>query len=172
MLVQEGKERLRVTATFGTLDQAEGRTLVADGPPALPGPDECVDPLGGKPLEGVSITERLEFRFAEMPAWWQGTPSDQASMEFWMRFRDGRQADLDALPMLLDAAPPAVLAIGEFASSTLELTAHLLGRPAPGWLACRATTRHLINGYHEEDFEIWDSAGALVAQGRQFALLP
>jgi len=30
----------------------------------------------------------------------------------------------------------------------------------------------VIEGYHEEDFEIWDSTGALVAQGRQLAILP
>ena len=30
----------------------------------------------------------------------------------------------------------------------------------------------MIGGYHEEDFEIWDSEGRLVAQSRQFALLP
>jgi Thioesterase-like superfamily len=43
--------------------------------------------------------------------------------------------------------------------------------PAPGWLACRATTRFVSNGYHEEDFEVWDSAGTLVAQSRQLALI-
>ena len=172
VLSQEGKERLRATATFGTLDQADGRTLVTGEPPALPDPDDCVDPLGGTSLDGVSITERMEFRFPEMPGWWQGRPAEQAAIEFWMRFRDGRHADLDALPLLLDAAPPAVLAVGEFASATLELTAHIRARPAPGWLACRATTRHLVNGYHEEDFEIWDAKGVLVAQGRQLAMLP
>src|SRR5690349_24299806 len=27
------------------------------------------------------------------------------------------------------------------------------------------------SGYHEEDFEVWDSAGTLVAQSRQLALI-
>lgn len=41
-----------------------------------------------------------------------------------------------------------------------------------GWPACRASTRHVIDGYHDEDFEIWDATGQLVAQSRQLALLP
>lgn len=171
-LSQEGKERLRVTATFGDLEQAGGRTLLVNKAPDLPAPEDCVDPLNGEGLPGVSITERVEYRFAEMPGWWQGKPIDVPSMEFWMRFKDGRDPDLVSLPTLVDAAPPAVLAVGEFASSTLELTVHLRAKPAPGWVACRASTRHLVGGYHEEDFEIWDSRGVLVAQARQFAMLP
>jgi Acyl-CoA thioesterase C-terminal domain len=49
---------------------------------------------------------------------------------------------------------------------------HLGAHPGPGWLACRAQTRHVIGGYHEEDFEIWDTTGKLVVQSRQLALLP
>ena len=62
--------------------------------------------------------------------------------------------------------------IGEPGSSTVELTVHVRARPAPGWLACRVATRYVTSGYHEEDFEIWDSGGTLVAQSRQLALLP
>lgn len=54
---------------------------------------------------------------------------------------------------------------------TLELTVHLRDHPAPGWLACRNATRHVIDGLYEEDVEIWDSRGALVAQSRQLAIL-
>ena len=57
-------------------------------------------------------------------------------------------------------------------SSTLELTVHVRAHPAPGWLACRARTRYVMRGYHEEDFEMWDSTGALGAQSRQLAVLP
>jgi acyl-CoA thioesterase len=92
-------------------------------------------------------------------------------MTFWLRFKDGRPPDSLALVAMVDAAYPAVLEIGEPASSTVQLTVHVRARPVPGWLACRVTTRHVIGGYHEEDFEIWDADGKLVAQSRQLALL-
>ncbi len=56
-------------------------------------------------------------------------------------------------------------------STTIQLTVQLRARPAPGWLACRALARFVRGGYHEEDFEVWDSAGTLAAQSRQLAML-
>ncbi|MFS2293679.1 MAG: thioesterase family protein [Actinomadura sp.] len=56
-------------------------------------------------------------------------------------------------------------------STTLEATVHVRRRPAPGWLACRAATRHITGALCEEDMDIWDSAGNLVAQSRQLTLL-
>ncbi|MFD0852539.1 thioesterase family protein, partial [Actinomadura adrarensis] len=50
-------------------------------------------------------------------------------------------------------------------------TAHVRCRPASGWLACRVGTRYITGGMCEEDMEIWDSAGHLVAQSRQLTLL-
>jgi acyl-CoA thioesterase len=123
-------------------------------------------------MAGLPITDRVEYRAAAIPGWMRGKPSGDPGMEFWMRFRDGREADVLALALLVDAAYPAVMEIGATGSSTLELTLHVRAHPAPGWLACRARTRYVINGYHEEDFEIWDSTGTLVAQSRQLALLP
>jgi acyl-CoA thioesterase len=93
-------------------------------------------------------------------------------MSLWLRFKDGRDADSLALAMLVDAAWPAVMEIGAAGSVTVEMTVHVRARPVPGWLACRVSTRYVIGGYHEEDFEIWDAAGTLVAQSRQLALLP
>jgi hypothetical protein len=87
-----------------------------------------------------------------------------------MRFADGRPADALTLPFIVDAAPPAVLELG-VSSTTIELTVHVRARPAPGWLACRTSTRFVSGGYHEEDFEAWDSTGVLVAQSRQLALV-
>ncbi len=174
-LLQGGQELVRVTASFADLSQASGPTVVAAGAPELPAPEDCADLFGVLPAEpdltAPGITGRLECRVPRLPGWRQGTPSGRAEAEFWMRLAGGRQPDTLALPGLVDMAAPAVFELGHYFSTTIELSVHVRARPAPGWLACRASTRYLIEGYHEEDFEIWDSAGALVAQSRQLALL-
>ena len=170
-LLQGGKEAVRLVATFGRLD-GEGRTALFNAPPDLPPPDQTPDVIDGGVMPGISITERVEYRMPQPPGWTRGEPGGDPSVEFWMRFRESRDADPIALAALVDAAAPAVLDLGAHGSATIELTVHVRARPAPGWLACRAYTRHVIGGYHEEDFEIWDSEGRLVAQSRQFALLP
>ena len=170
-LFQNDREAVRVVANFADVGAAAGRTEVLGEPPKLPDPEDCVDVMEGMSIPGLTIAERFTYRFAERPGWSQGTPSGNPTMEFWMSFADGREPDSFCLPSLLDAAAPAVVELGEYASSTIELTAHLRARPAPGWLACRVSTRYLMDGYHEEDFEIWDSKSTLVAQGRQLALL-
>ena len=185
-LTQDGKDVVRVTAAFARLGGAgqdgagqegtgqegtgqDGPVFLDGAPPALPPPAECAGvPVGSFGL--ASIAERIEFRSAELPGWFRGQPSGRPASEFWMRFADGREADLLSLPLLVDSTAPSVLELGA-GSTTIQLTVHLRARPAPGWLACRATTRFVSNGYHEEDFEVWDSAGTLVAQSRQLALV-
>ena len=168
ILAQDGKDVLRAATAFARLGQ-DGRVFLGSAPPDLPPPEDCLRlPAGGDGLP--AIAERIEFRGVELPGWFRGEPTGQPSSEFWMRFADGRDADLLALPLLVDANPPPVLELG-VSTTTIQLTVHLRAQPAPGWLACRATTRFVGGGYHEEDFEIWDSAGTLVAQSRQLALL-
>jgi acyl-CoA thioesterase len=170
-------------ASAGAGAGQDGLVFLDGTPPALPPPAECVGvPVGSfglaMPSRGglggssprASIAERIEFRSAELPGWFLGHPSGRPASEFWMRFADGREADLLSLLLLVDSTAPSVLELGA-GSVTIQLTVHLRARPAPGWLACRATTRFVSNGYHEEDFEVWDSAGTLVAQSRQLALI-
>jgi acyl-CoA thioesterase len=165
-LLQEGKEVLRVTTAFADLSAATPQ-YAGGTPPKLPAPEDCLR-LGG--IAAISLAERFEYRAPAAPGWMTGSPSGDPFAEFWMRFADGRPADTMTLPLIVDAAPPAVLELG-MSSTTIELTVHVRARPAPGWLACRTSTRFVSGGYHEEDFEVWDSAGALVAQSRQLALV-
>jgi acyl-CoA thioesterase len=169
-LSRGGKEHIRTTAAFNHLDHNEP-SFLATSPPQLPPPDDCLSyPARDSTISPPAIAERVELRVAELPGWMRGQPSGNPAVEFWLRFTDGRNADLITLPLLVDAAPPAALELGAI-STTVELTVHLRARPAPGWLACRAVTRYVSGGYHEEDFEIWDSAGILVAQSRQLCLI-
>lgn len=170
-LLQNGKEIVRIVSTFCDLDGSDGRTLVLNEAPNLPPAEDLIDPLADTSIPGVTIADRVEYRMTELPGWFQGRPNGQPHAEIWARFREPREPDLTSLPLFVDAAAPAVLELGEPGSFTLEMTVHLRARPAPGWLACRIATRHVIDGYHEEDFEIWDSQGNLVAQSRQLALL-
>jgi acyl-CoA thioesterase len=170
-LVQNDKEVVRTIATFAEVG-GEGRTVMFGAPPELPPPDECVDPMGSVSLPGLTIADRVEFRLRAAPGWMSGTPTNNPVYDFWLRFKDGRPPDTTSLVLLVDSAAPAILELGEMTSTTVELTTHIRGRPAPGWLACRHQTRFVSAGYHEEDSEIWDSQGNLVAQARQLALLP
>ena len=52
---------------------------------------------------------------------------------------------------------------------TLELTVHLRKHPKPGWLRAVFQTRVLRDGLLEEDGELWDADGDLVAMSRQLA---
>jgi acyl-CoA thioesterase len=168
-LSQSGREIVRATAAFSTLGSTGGPEFHGTKAPDLPPPEDCVAPDISMVPE-VSIARRVEYRAPTLPGWVTGSPSGTPLGEFWMRFRDGREPDVWSLPLFVDAAPPAVMELGVM-STTLELTVHVRARPAPGWLACRVSTKFLTGGYHEEDFEIWDSAGSLVAQSRQLALV-
>jgi acyl-CoA thioesterase len=175
-LVQDGVERMRVVATFADLAASSGRTEVRNAAPDLPPPHECLGVATREQVPGLTLADRLEFRYVELPGWRTGTPRGRLTDEFWMRFApapDGTERDADplALAALVDMATPPVIDLGERGSTTVELTVHVRGLPAPGWLACRASTRHVIEGFHEEDFEIWDGSGRLVAQSRQLAVL-
>jgi acyl-coenzyme A thioesterase PaaI-like protein len=170
-MLQEGKEILRVTGTFTDLAKADGRTVELGAPPDLPDPEGLASVVSGMTIPGATILDQVECRMPEKPGWMLGHPSGDPRWDYWMGFSQPRDPDLVALSFLVDAVAPLVFDIGASSSTTIELTVHLRAHPAPGWLACRGVTRHVTAGYHEEDIEMWDSAGNLVAQSRQLALL-
>ena len=96
----------------------------------------------------------------------------EARIEGWTRFADGRPPDVTSLMLFADAFPPAVL--DRYPASwvpTLQYTVYVRARPGPGWLQGSFRTRSMVGGLLEEDGELFDSAGHLVALSRQLALL-
>lgn len=173
-LCRDGKEVLRATAAYTDLAAAAargGRSYASIKPPDLPPPAQC-QVLRRAANPPITFAERIEHRVTELPGWVTRTPpSGSPVYEGWMRFADGREPDLLSLPLFVDAVAPAALELGLRRMTTVELTVYLRARPAPGWLAYRTLTRYLADGYFEEDAEVWDSAGRLVAQSRQLALV-
>jgi acyl-CoA thioesterase len=174
-LIQNGKEKIQVLATYGDLTTVEGPTVVNGAPPDLPTPDDCLY-RSAETDTGAMFSEmilRTDLRLHPDTGWIRGKPSGSANLRGWTKFSDGREPDVWSLPLFADALPPAVFELleGSLWVPTIELTVHVRAIPAPGWLRASMTTRFLMDGYFEEDGEIWDSTGRLVALSRQLGML-
>lgn len=169
-----GAERplVELLGSFADIDEVEGPVRVDATPPELPPPDACValTPQAGAPPLMARVDLRLH---PEDAGFAQGTPTGRPLFRGWLRFRN-EPVDAFGLILAADAFPPTVfnanLPIGW--TPTVEMTAHVRGVPEPGWLRCRFSTRFITGGMLEEDGEIWDDSGRLVAQSRQLALTP
>ncbi len=169
-LVSEGKECFRVTATFGDLEAMEGPTLETGSPPPMPAP-EAIAPRFGAP-DGSTFGHRVDLRFAPGSVPFLDGARGPMELGGWIRLIDERPVDARVLLLFADAFPPPALNGVEQRVwvPTIELTVHVRRRPAPGWVRAWFRTRFLIEGRLEEDGELWDADGRLVALSRQYAL--
>ena len=169
---------MALLGTFGDQsdpDAADASVIDAE-PPDLPPIADC--PRGGPPPgAGESgFVDRVIGRYHPADIGFRAErPSGTALMRGWFEFGDGSAIDAFGLLAALDAFAPVCFNRPEFPmgwAPTLELTAHIRERPAPGPLRLRFRSRFIQNGMFEEDGEAWDSRGVLVAQSRQLALIP
>ncbi|WP_225448147.1 thioesterase family protein [Streptacidiphilus sp. P02-A3a] len=169
-------ERLRVLASYGDLAAAEGEVRTSAAPPLMPPPDQCISTEHAPPqfLAQADLLHRLDLRLDPASVGWAlGEPSGEGRIQGWLRLADGRLPDPLMLLLAVDALPPVTFDLGLFGwTPTIELTAHVRARPVPGWLRVVHSTRNLAGGYLEEDAEVWDESGRLVAQSRQLAAVP
>lgn len=170
-------ERVRALATYGDLAGLPDDVRTTAAPPDLPPVEECVSSSEAQPSEALAQTgflDRIDLRLDPSCAGWAvGEPSGRGVLQGWLRLADGREPDPLSLLLAADAFPPVAFDLGMVGwTPTLELTVHVRGRPAPGWLRVRVSTVNVAGGLLEEDAEVWDSAGRLVAQSRQLARLP
>jgi hypothetical protein len=169
-------DRISVLATYGDLGRIDGDVRTTAQPPALPPPEECLlSSLAPQEVKDfVPMLDRFALRVD--PACTGavfGTPSGSSAIQAWFELVDHRPIDPIALLTVVDILPPTTFEMGLPGwAPTLELTVHVRATPAPGLLRVRHETRNFAGGFFEEDCEVWDAAGRLVAQSRQLALAP
>ncbi|HVE63782.1 MAG TPA: thioesterase family protein [Mycobacteriales bacterium] len=137
-------------------------------PDALPPPPP---PPPGVPVP--PIAHRLDYRPVAQKPLFSGAP---AEFWCWLRLVDRPPVDAAMLAVYADAMFPALF----FRSTipvvvpTVDLTVHLRTPPRPGydgWCLGHVRTSAVADGFAEEDCEIYDDAGMLLAQSRQLGLV-
>jgi acyl-CoA thioesterase len=172
---QYGLERVRAVVTTGTLDDVTPETLAEDTTmPGGPGPEECIRVQMPSGEEPIALHQHVDLRLHPDTGFVKDEPTGRPELNGWLRLADGSGPDPFLLLMFSDGAPPTMLeALGRAVGHvpTIQLTTHLFARPSPGWVRCRFRTRVRAGSLVDEDGELWDADGRLVATARQLALL-
>jgi acyl-CoA thioesterase len=172
-LLQEGQPRLEALVSGGRLEPDDRPDWTADAePPEIAPVEECV--RGQAQLPGgvrAAILDHLDIRLDPATIGWvKGDPGGRLQMRGWVRFADNRPPDPLALLQVVDALPPASFELGIVRwAPTVEMTVYPRALPADGWLRCFVRGKLLQGGWFDEEAEVWDEHGRLVAQGRQLA---
>lgn len=175
-LCQDDQVRLTLLATYADLSLLPDDVRTTAAPFDIPPVEECVSGALAPPevRAMAPLMDRFEMRFDPRHVGWAvGEPSGVGELAAWFRLPEQPHADALTLLLAVDALPPVTFELGMPGwAPTMELTVHLRARPAPGWLRVRHRTSNMAGGMFEEDCEVWDSAGRLVAQSRQLARAP
>ncbi len=143
--------------------------------PALPPIEECVNlghwpgTVGPDGTAGYAAHVDLRLDPATI-GWRHGSPAGVPEMRGYFRLREDRDPDAYLLALAVDALPPVVFGLGATGwAPTVELTWYMRAAPSPGPLQVAARCRHVSGGWFDEEAEVWDATGRLVAQSRQIA---
>jgi hypothetical protein len=169
VLSQQDKERVRALGTFVQRGEDVTEKRYDSSPPEVADLEACVAmPF----LPGFTFFDRLDVRLdPECAGWLEGNLADRLEQKGWVRFKEPRPYDMISALMIADAFPPPVfVAYGPVAwVPTIELTVNVRNLPTTPWLKCAFRTRYMDNEILEEDGEVWDGNGELVALSRQVA---
>lgn len=168
-LIQEGQERIRAIGTLSDIDSSRGQKRYEKMPPELSPKENCIQI---PPMGTYTVYENMDVRLdPDCAGWFSGSLIDISEHKGWIKFQDGRPFDAPALLLAIDAFPPPVFASQGMIAwvPTIEFSVNIRNIPGSSWLKCIFRTRFINNGLLEEDGEIWDETGELVAISRQIA---
>ncbi len=166
VLRQQGTVRVQVSAAYTDLDRLRGESYSRLERPQITPFDE-IEPVKE---HGIELRQRVEQRYVTGgEVFRRGEPDGSGVFNGWLSFADGTDADPLSLLLFADAmAPPVFTVFGALQwVPTVGLSVSVRARPAPGPLQVRFSSRHMTDGVVEEDGELWDSEGRLVALSRQ-----
>lgn len=172
ILVQHGKEIAHAVLSAHDWDATGTIEHLQHGAPEIPRPEECPDSSHIIPPGMMPILDRYHYALPEAPGWLRGEPTGVTESLSWIRAADGRPVDALLAGAMVDAFPPVTAEIGHLGSATIQLTVQYRRRAEHStWALGHVVSRHVIAGYHDEDVELWDERGDLIAQSRQLAIL-
>ncbi len=172
---QGGRTLFIAHATFSVSGMGTPVDASYEETPEIPPADRCLRllPEGDAPLpppfsKQVHVLIRPEdLKFGEE------AEGRKPEIRGWFRLLDGEQLDPYGLVLAADAFPPAVftanLPMGW--TPTIDISVYVRDPGPHEIVKTRVHTRHITGGWLEEDVEMWDPSGRLVAQSRQLALL-
>ncbi|MDN5858568.1 MAG: thioesterase family protein [Pseudonocardia sp.] len=169
-MTQGGKAMLTASVTAGRLPDAEPLWAELPDLPATP-PADAVAPKADRATPGIAGACEMRYVGSTIPfiRGETGPPVIQG----WVRPL-GEEPDVLFALLAGDLLPPTLFnVLGRFGwAPTVQLTALLRARPAPGWLRLDSRAATIGGERFDEDVTVVDSAGNLVCQARQLALAP
>jgi acyl-CoA thioesterase len=173
-LTMDGAVVLQLVGTFGE-QQPGGLRWHREPPTDLPDYADCVERDLGPGGVATAFHNRLATRVRPGDDGYnRGEPTGDPEVRGWFALAAEEPVDVIGLLLAADSFPPPIFNLGPPPGwvPTVELTVHVRGVPAPGPLRCVFRSRFVDDGLVDEEGEIWDGSGALVAQSRQLALMP
>ncbi|MGX7824144.1 thioesterase family protein [Actinokineospora sp. 24-640] len=169
-LEQSGGPCVEAMVTTGRLPRERAAWSDLPNQPAEP-PGNAID-LATLPAASVfKLTAGCDVRLDPNGAGFlHGQVGDPLRLRLWARPR-GEHADPLFALVAGDISMPVTFNLGRTGwSPTVQLTAHLRSRPAPGWLRIQVESKAVHGMWFDSDATVVDSTGRLVCQARQLAL--
>jgi acyl-coenzyme A thioesterase PaaI-like protein len=169
-LEQRGQSCVEGMVTTGRLPRERAAWSDLPNQPAEP-PGNALD-ISALPMASVfRLTEGCEIRLDPNGAGFlHGQTTDPPRLRLWTRPRNEQVDPLFAL-LAGDISMPVTFNLGRFGwTPTVQLTALLRSRPAPGWLRVQVDCRAVHGPWFDADSTVVDATGRLICQSRQLAL--
>jgi hypothetical protein len=168
-LFQNGKEKIRAIGTFS--DEKHDcffERFEKSAPDIIPREECFLIP----PLPKYTLFNRIDALLEpESAGWMQGRLSNKSEQRGWVKFKEDRPFDIFSIALIADSFPPPVLASQGMVAwvPTIEFSINIRNIPETKWLKCIFRTSFVNCGLLEEDGEVWDEEGRIIAISRQIA---